>query len=236
MVIGYSLGRLAGRVSLYPIETIVTFFVLTTLAYFHVLSAIKHSHFFTPIHSTTKPLLAKYDPRTSWSFIEEQANAARVWPAVEIVQVQLSIPGQYPALQNQVTNEAINKYMPYELVCHTTNGTGSKNECLTSIRPEAYTFTFDPSKATNAAASFAHALGTANLDLATGTSDESGTASFEVVRLNESIADMKSGKWVAYAGRALVVRFWSLAKVRTRDCGLHAFYSFPRLHSYRSMG
>jgi len=30
----------------------------------------------------------------------------------------------------------------------------------------------------------------------------------------ETIGEMKSGKWVAYAARALVVRFWDLAKVR----------------------
>jgi hydroxymethylglutaryl-CoA reductase (NADPH) len=29
----------------------------------------------------------------------------------------------------------------------------------------------------------------------------------------ETIGEMKSGKWVAYAARALVVRFWDLAKV-----------------------
>jgi hydroxymethylglutaryl-CoA reductase (NADPH) len=223
MVIGYSLGRLAGRISLYPIETIVTFFVLTTLAYFHVLSAIKNSHFFTPIHSTSRPLFAKYNPRIapigSWSFVDENDAAGRLTPAVEIVQLQLSIPGQYHTLEKQVTTEVINKYVPYEAVCHTINATGSSSKCLTSIRPEAYTFTFDPSKAPSAAASFAHALlGTASLDLdANADADDGSGTAFEVVRIHESIADMKSGKWVAYAGRALVVRFWSLAKVR--DCG-----------------
>jgi hydroxymethylglutaryl-CoA reductase (NADPH) len=31
----------------------------------------------------------------------------------------------------------------------------------------------------------------------------------------ETIGEMKSGKWIAYAARALVVRFWDLAKVRS---------------------
>lgn len=29
----------------------------------------------------------------------------------------------------------------------------------------------------------------------------------------EAIAEMKSGKWVVYAARTLVVRFWDLSKV-----------------------
>jgi len=37
---------------------------------------------------------------------------------------------------------------------------------------------------------------------------------FEVeAKQTETIGDMKSSKWVAYAARALVVRFWDLAKV-----------------------
>lgn len=44
--------------------------------------------------------------------------------------------------------------------------------------------------------------------------DEAGVR-FEVEgREIETIGQMKSGKWIAYAARALVVRFWDLAKVR----------------------
>jgi len=32
-------------------------------------------------------------------------------------------------------------------------------------------------------------------------------------REQEAIAEMKSGKWVVYAARTLVVRFWDLTKV-----------------------
>lgn len=34
----------------------------------------------------------------------------------------------------------------------------------------------------------------------------------------ESIGEMKSTKWVAYALSALVLRFWELTKVRAHDC------------------
>lgn len=36
----------------YPIESIVSVFVLATLAYFHILSGIKHSSFFAPAYPT----------------------------------------------------------------------------------------------------------------------------------------------------------------------------------------
>lgn len=36
-------------------------------------------------------------------------------------------------------------------------------------------------------------------------------------RSDESIGEMKSGKWIAYAARALIMRFWELAKVSQSD-------------------
>jgi hydroxymethylglutaryl-CoA reductase (NADPH) len=211
MVVGYSLLQIGRRVSLYPIETIVTFFVLTTLAYFHVLSAIKHSHFLSPTYSpSNNPVLAVYSDSTQWSLTQSTRSS----PAVEIVQVQLSIPGDYPTLQSQITNELLNSsnQKEYSSVCYTHN-----NSCLTSIRPEAYTFTFDPSKSSSAA-SFARTLSTAQLQ------PEKDGISFDLVRQYQSIADIQSGKWLAYAGRALVLRFWSLAKVRSL-CILSATHS-----------
>jgi len=189
-------------VSLYPIETIVTFFVLTTLAYFHVLSAIKHSHFLTPTHyPSNNPVIAAYSPSNQWSITQ----TARPDPTVEIVQVQLSIPGEYPALRSQVMSELLNssKQKEYASICYMHN-----NSCLTSIRPESYTFTFKPSKPSSAA-SFARGLTAGQLQ-----PEDDGT-SFIFVKQYQSIADIQSGKWLAYAGRALVLRFWSLAKVRS---------------------
>ena len=197
MVVGYSLLQLGRRVSLYPIETIVTFFVLTTLAYFHVLSAIKHSQFLTPTHSPSNaPVLATYTDSNQWSI----THSTRTSPAVEIVQVQLSIPGDFPALQSQITAE-LNNEKPYSSVCYNHN-----NSCLSSVRPETYTFAFDPKS--SSAASFASTLARKQLQ------GESDGTSFDLVKQYQSIADIQSGKWLAYAGRALVLRFWSLAKVR----------------------
>ncbi|CAG7847758.1 3-hydroxy-3-methylglutaryl-coenzyme A reductase 2 Short=HMG-CoA reductase 2 [Serendipita indica DSM 11827] len=197
MIVGYSLGRVAGRVSAFPIETIVAFFILTTLAYFNVLSAIKHSHFLSPIHSPTTPLLATYSQKRVWSI----TPSTRVSPAVEIVQVQLSVPGVYPALESQVKDALdTTRNGKYASFCYRYN-----NSCLSSTRPEAYTFAFDPTLG-GETAQFVRGLSTANL-----AGEQDGTR-FQVIRQHQSIADMKSGKWVAYAGRALVLRFWSLAK------------------------
>jgi hydroxymethylglutaryl-CoA reductase (NADPH) len=44
--------------------------------------------------------------------------------------------------------------------------------------------------------------------------DESGVRFAVDNRQVETIGQMKSGKWIAYAVRALVLRFWDLAKVR----------------------
>lgn len=198
MVVGYGLLQLGRRVSLYPIETIVTFFVLTTLAYFHVLSAIKHSQFLTPTHSpSSAPIFATYSDSKPWSITHNTRSS----PAVEIVQLQLSIPGEYPALQSQITDE-LNNQKPYSSVCYNHN-----NSCLSSIRPETYTFAFDPKA--NSAAAFASAFAEKQLNV-----EQDGT-SFNLVKQHQSIAEIQSGKWLAYAGRALVLRFWSLAKVRT---------------------
>ena len=44
--------------------------------------------------------------------------------------------------------------------------------------------------------------------------DEFGVKYHVEGRQVETIGEMRSGKWVAYAARALVIRFWDLAKVR----------------------
>ena len=43
--------------------------------------------------------------------------------------------------------------------------------------------------------------------------DEFGVKYHVEGRQVETIGEMKSGKWVGYAARALVMRFWDLAKV-----------------------
>lgn len=47
----------------------------------------------------------------------------------------------------------------------------------------------------------------------TSWSTVSGFPQLEIIGKEESFLEMQSGKWVAYAARAFVVRFWQLAKV-----------------------
>lgn len=49
------------------------------------------------------------------------------------------------------------------------------------------------------------------------TRDKFGVAYRIEERQSETIGEMKSGKWVAYAARALVMRFWDLAKVSSSN-------------------
>jgi hydroxymethylglutaryl-CoA reductase (NADPH) len=48
---------------------------------------------------------------------------------------------------------------------------------------------------------------------ATLSTDELGVKYQIEARDTETIGEMKGGKWMAYAARALIVRFWELAKV-----------------------
>lgn len=48
---------------------------------------------------------------------------------------------------------------------------------------------------------------------------------FEVMGREERIGEMRSGKWVAYAARGLVLRFWELAKVSARPLSFVVFQS-----------
>jgi hydroxymethylglutaryl-CoA reductase (NADPH) len=43
--------------------------------------------------------------------------------------------------------------------------------------------------------------------------DERGVRYKIEARDTETIGEMKGGKWIAYAARALIVRFWELTKV-----------------------
>lgn len=46
------------------------------------------------------------------------------------------------------------------------------------------------------------------------TQDEWGVSYRVEGRKTQAIREMRSGKWVAYAASALLLRFWELAKVR----------------------
>lgn len=202
--LGRGLGAIAGRVTRYPIETVVFYFVLTTLAYFHVLSAIKHSHFLSPSQpiSSASPVLAyKHASSNEWSTETPyfaNSNGRKIQPTIDIVQI-VPAAGIYPSLDNAVSvSDELVFGVNYSSACYRHNAS-----CLTAFFPHALSFALRPTQTS----SFIHTITTSQLRNPTD-----GTV-FEAIRSRETIADMKSGKWIAYAGRALVLRFWSLAKV-----------------------
>ncbi|CAL1708678.1 unnamed protein product [Somion occarium] len=199
-----------------PIETIVFTFVLVTLAYFHILSGIKHSSFFAPTFpSTLLPAHARLS-KGEWSGISERewvkGQGDRV---VELQQIVFSLDDKTrkanPSLSlnstslSSITTQLIDEIISlsgktYGEICHSPANT---TDCFTHIDCRALTLSFAP-----------------------GFRDDwmsalKRTPKFEVdglrfqiqsVKREQSIGEMRSSKWVAYALRALVLRFWELTK------------------------
>ena len=84
------------------------------------------------------------------------------------------------------------------------------NQCFTEVSsqssgPQTVTLSFVP----GAHEEFANALTTET----SYPADSFGVQYRIQSRSDETIGEMKSGKWIAYAARASVMRFWELAKV-----------------------
>ena len=202
MLVSRALSSIALRVSRSPIESIVSVFILTTLAYFHVLAAVKQSNFLQPgpaIPDAQQPALAlRRSVSPEWISLSADAPYA---PRLELLPVVL--PPQEPVDRAHVvqflTNEfAIQTGQKYPQLCFSINAS-----CVTGVTQNALTLAFSPGATTQ----YLHALTAAVLPPA-----QDGTH-LRVLQSVETISDMRSSRWIAYAGRALVVRFWNLAKV-----------------------
>lgn len=199
MLVSRALSSIALRVSRSPIESIVGVFVLTTLAYFHVLAAVKQSNFLQPgpaIPEAQQPALAlRRSVSPEWISLSVDAPYA---PRLELLPVVL--PPQAVDRANVVhflTNElTAQNGQKYPQLCFSINAS-----CVTDVN--ALTLAFSP----GATPLYLHALTASVLPPA-----QDGTH-LKVVQSVETIMDMRSGRWIAYAGRALVLRFWNLAKV-----------------------
>lgn len=201
MPVSRALSSIALRISRSPIESIVGVFVLTTLAYFHVLAAVKQSNFLQPgpaIPEAQQPALAlRRSVSPEWISLSVDAPYA---PRLELLPVVLPPQAGDRAdvvhfLTNQLTTQNGQKYPQ---LCFSINAS-----CVTGATQNALTLAFSPS----ATAQYLHALTALVLPPA-----QDGTH-LKVVQSAETIMDMRSGRWIAYAGRALVLRFWNLAKV-----------------------
>ncbi|KAF8589091.1 hypothetical protein K439DRAFT_1528032 [Ramaria rubella] len=197
---------LAYRSSKFPIETIVATFVFTTLAYFHIVHAIKHSAFLASPSYNLRPAFAlRASHSNSWVTVPDRDGAV-----AELLQVVFKHPqsnDSHSSLNGSIEN--ITEYLVHGLrtqdgttyarsLCYKVNG-----RCFTSEQPGSITLAFKPGTRD----SWSSALTEAALPV------DSKSIRFEVeATQTESIGEMRSGKWVAYAARALIMRFWDLAK------------------------
>lgn len=99
--------------------------------------------------------------------------------------------------------------MSYASICYKAP---SSSDCLTWVhktsRAVTLTLAFMPSTRDQ----FLPAIEALSPDAA--WSGIHGFPQLEIIGKEESFLDMQSGKWVAYAARAFVIRFWQLGKVR----------------------
>jgi hydroxymethylglutaryl-CoA reductase (NADPH) len=222
-----------------PIETIVFFSIFGTLAYFHVLSAIKHSAFFAPSYpSVSRPshTLLRADEWVSVRDTIWHHAKAKYSPDASILPVEL-FPVEYSldsVLRNkEVVPEFVTFLTHSDLAESVLNFTKQVPTLLQSSSGFAYNEScFRPVTLDFEAACFTDELLNVRsihqiLAFTPGVKEDFMTAfsrlirsatpenvAFEVeAKQAESIGDMKSTKWVAYAATALVVRFWDLAKV-----------------------
>jgi hydroxymethylglutaryl-CoA reductase (NADPH) len=229
------LQPLAGRTVFAPIETIVFFAIVGTLAYFQVLSAIKHSSFFAPsVPSTVRPAHALLRDG-EWVGVDEDWYLKRVKTAdarpLELQQLIFSLdsaqssvtvtadsaPVDLVSLSQSIDN--ITHHIAHELstpsgetytsLCYYPVSAESSASCFTTAslqtsRSKMVTLSFAP----GASDAFVDALN----HKPTFAADEFGVRYQIETHVTETIGEMKGGKWMAYAARALIVRFWELTK------------------------
>ncbi|KAI0634834.1 3-hydroxy-3-methylglutaryl-coenzyme A reductase [Trametes polyzona] len=205
-----------------PIETIVTVFVLATLAYFHILSGIKHSSFFEASHPPSlRPAYARLTngewvavTRDDWA--EAWKRAGDGVEALELQQIVFSLDDKArtaaPLDASAVAQHLVSELpsvsgKAYPSICHYAGSNASSVACFTSVSEPgtstSLTLSFQPGTREDWVA----ALRREKTLYVDGVKYE-----VDVGKRQESIGEMKSSKWVAYALSALVLRFWELAK------------------------
>ncbi|KAH9887206.1 3-hydroxy-3-methylglutaryl-coenzyme A reductase [Cubamyces lactineus] len=205
-----------------PIETIVTVFVLATLAYFHILSGIKHSSFF---ESTQPPALRPAYARLTdgeWVAVT-QHDWAEAWKhpgdgldALELQQLVFALDDKAhtaTSLDASAVAQHLVSELPslsgkvYPSICHYPGSNLSSVACFTTVSEPGVSPVLTLSFKPGAREDWIGALKQAKNLIVDGVKYEVDTG-----KRQESIGEMKSSKWVAYALSALVLRFWELTK------------------------
>ncbi|KAE9396484.1 hypothetical protein BT96DRAFT_958205 [Gymnopus androsaceus JB14] len=172
-----------------PIETIVFFSIVGTLAYFHVLSAIKHSAFFAPSYPNLPPRPSYVLLRggEEWVSVREAFwHHAKAKYAASPDEVDI-VPVELVSVDYETNKETLTQSI-LNLTKHLPEYTSSCYRPLSLEPAGCFTDELSRPKAIHQ------------------------TLAFSGQQNSESIGEMKSSKWVAYAASALVTRFWDLAK------------------------
>jgi hydroxymethylglutaryl-CoA reductase (NADPH) len=194
---------LTKRVVHAPIETIVFAFVIATLAYFHLLHVIKHSAFLAPQSAgplILRPSFAAYTPE-GWT---QAPKGAWLAPTPELTRVEVQQVVVYGPLSNGTRWLNADMNTPLANALQAGCIRDSTHTCLTLRTPEGPALVFKAG-AREAFTGLFHRRGRVQ--------DGSMVLSLEASH-SQPLAEMGSGKWIAYAARALVLRFVDLMKVR----------------------
>ncbi|TCD61858.1 3-hydroxy-3-methylglutaryl-coenzyme A (HMG-CoA) reductase isozyme [Steccherinum ochraceum] len=210
-----------------PIETIVFVCVLATLAYFHILAAVKHSAFFAPTFpSTLRPAHARLSEGEWVGVSERDWYQAFKHPedgdrAVELQQVVFSLDDKtrkaFPDLNIDTTSVA---ELSDSLISTfpSTSGKTYPSLCYSTINASTCFSSTSSRTPHSSVLSLAFKAGyrddwTSALKREAELPSDDGIH-YEVYkqRAETTIGEMESSKWIAYALRASVMRFWELAK------------------------
>lgn len=235
------LRTLSTAASSKPFETVVVVFILTTYSYFILLQAVKHSSFLSPTspYSDLKPSYALNTDGGEWKAVTEDlwsSSQSKAWSKVELQQVVVgldsfshgraagrSVPP--PATFYDLTTPAIHAALA-NFTTYLTSANGSSTgysypticypsptdpfSCLASIdlpttptRSSTFTLAFRPPPSNRERWSSAMAG-----RYFTSTND----VRFVIGRHEDRIDQIEDNTWIAYACRALVMRFWDLAR------------------------
>lgn len=202
-----------------PIESIVFFSVIGTLAYFHILNAIKHSSFFAPsLLPPLRPAQAILSHTDGlWLSIPHHNHIV----PIELQQLVFTLPSNSttPLLHSSILNattylstsfKAATSGLSYPSTCYRSIISLNSSNCFIHQSTSPHTFTLSLAFSPGAREDYVSALlRYVSIPDSSGTSFAilpNGPASPEPI-----IGQMKSSKWMAYAARALVLRFYTLA-------------------------
>lgn len=209
----------------FPIESIVFVFVLGMLAYFHILNGIKHSSFFAPTYPTAiRPAYARLNgdewvgvsPR-EWKQLGDETKAVELQQFVFRLEGRKKVVpelGSKPSVLSQITQHLPEQLTglsdePYASACYHPASNLTSVPCFVATSSDSTSSTLTLSFLPGAREDWLAALRHVKSVTVDGLEYDLHGAKRE-----ETIGEMKSSKWVAYALRATFLRFWELTKVR----------------------